>query len=242
MPMLKASIISRIHSRLETNEHFCLDDFSIHTPDNSNSGTLLRIVFLPRPEYNYTLKEVAPRKPTVRDKLALDMRTIENTLFTHESPGDIKTKDVNSHENIDSVLSRLYYWLENIREDLTSRKSSLSIPEEPDDIIETLYKHVNEDLAEPDSYFDAKEIENLEDKLDKLQIRVDELETQFSIPKQQTEEIHEVITKSKSDLSVYAKGIWFKTSGTKVLRTLRGFLTTTEGKVVLTEIVKKLLS
>lgn len=54
--------------------------------------------------------------------------------------------------------------------------------------------------------------------------------------------IQTVIDKSKSDLKIYPKGVWYKTAGTKIIRVMKEVLSTKEGREILSDVAKKLLS
>ena len=74
-----------------------------------------------------------------------------------------------------------------------------------------------------------------------LQKRVDELEKKYNLSEKDAQNVKDAISSSKSDITIYPKGIWYRTAGNKVINALRAALKDRDVRDVLLEVTKKLL-
>lgn len=195
---------------------------------------------MPLPKYSFILDETYPGG-TIGSALALTGRNnIKRVIRTTESPGEYKNHDSRTHETIDSAIRRISEWVGNIREDLVHSKTTG--PTAVDDFTKAFQDRIDESVTDPESYFDEHEVDEINKKLDELQTRVLELEEKLNISPEETKRVEKAIEKSKSDLHVYPKGVWYKTSGTKIIKILKAILKTKEGREFISEMAKKLLA
>jgi len=234
MPKLRNTIINEILQNLK-NGDFCVEDFEIKFPDDSS--TLASITFVAYPKYCFEISEEHNGFLAVASAMA---GNVKKGLQTIEQPGEYKNFEKRNHESIDSCISRISHWLKNIREDLLFSKHSAQ--GEVDELTENLRKQINENVKNPESFFDEKEKEAIKNKLDELQEKVRELEKRFNFPESETKKVEAAIEKCKNDVNVYPKGVWYKTAGNKVINALKGVLKTKEGREALLEMMKKLLN
>ncbi len=236
MSTLRNSIIKQILDSL-LNGEFQLEDFECNFPDGER--TLATITFKAYPNYEFLIIE-----DYIGNNLVKAMANIQGggkkSLKTVEKPGEFKNHEETVHENIDDCISRVHYWVQNIRQDLVDLQhvSKTTI----DEVIVNFQKQIDDSIENPEEYFDDDEKQKIINKLNTLQERVDDLEKKFDIPEEKSKKIAKAIEKSKSDIEIYPKGIWYKTAGNKIISSLKHALGTKEGREVLLEITKKLLS
>ncbi|MCV5216516.1 hypothetical protein OFC53_35360, partial [Escherichia coli] len=80
------------------------------------------------------------------------------------SPGEYKTEQVTKYDSIDSAISEIYSWIDNIKEELTALRSTRQHTEE-DDVLSNFQEYLDEPVEEPESYFSTHEAQALKDKL-----------------------------------------------------------------------------
>lgn len=233
MPKLRNTIINEILQNLNNND-FCVEDFEVKFPDDSS--TLASITFVACPKYSFEIAEEHNGFLAV----AAMVGNVKKVLQTIEQPGEYKNFEKRNHESINSCISRISHWVKNIREDLLYSKHSAQ--GEVDELTENLRKQINENVKDPESFFDEQEKEDIKNKLDELQAKIRELEKRFNFPEEEIKKVETAIEKSKNDINVYPKGIWYKTAGNKVINALKGVLKTKEGREALIEVMKKLLN
>lgn len=236
MAQLRNSIIERIVQRLDFSA-FCVEDFDISFPENTSN--LATIIFKSLPKYSFIIEESYESNSALGVVSAAIAGDTKRILKTQEKPGEYKNHETKKHKNIDECIARVGAWVENIKEDLIAAKSNEQFI--VDEVIEKFQESVNEKIKDPENYFSNEEREELKIQLDSLKERVEKLEEQFNISPDKTQNIVSTIEKSKENLTVYPKGVWFKTTGTKILKMLKAVLTTKEGRELLLEMGKNLI-
>ena len=236
MPKLRNSIITQILDYLEYGD-FCVEDFDTLFPDNST--TLAQITFKALPKYSFVLDETYSGNALAYALAAAGQGNAKKIIRTIEKPGEYKNHEERTHDDIDSAIRRVSDWVVSIRDDLIHSRATLRTT--IDELTENFQKSIDENINDPESYFEKSEEDEIKRKLDELQSRVSELESKLDISPEDTKKIQRVIDKSKSDLNVYPKGVWYKTAGTKLLKVMKEVLKTEQGREILTEIAKNLL-
>lgn len=216
---------------------FCLEDFEVDFPNDSS--TLAQIIFIAYPDYNFIIYEEYPSMG-LGAMIPFGESKGKKILKTQEKPGEYKNSETRTHENIDVCISRITEWTKNIREDLIHSKNLLRTT--IDDFTEKFQKQIDENIKNPEAYFNVDEKEEIINRLDALQKRINELEEKFNLSKEDTKNIEVAIKKSKDNIDVYPKGVWYKTAGNKILNALKKTLSTKEGREALLEITKKMLT
>lgn len=236
MPKLRNSIITQIMDYLEYGE-FCLEDFEAIFPDDST--ILAKLTFKAMSKYSFVLDETHSGG-TMGSVLALTGQSDgKKVIRTIEKPGEYKNHESRIHDDIDSAIRRVSEWVSSIREDLVSSRAT--IRSAIDDLTETFQSSVDENIKDQESYFEESEKCDLSARLDELQSRVDELESRLEISAEDKKKLERVINKGKFDLKIYPKGVWYKTVGTKLLKTMKDIMKSKEGRELLTDMAKKLL-
>jgi hypothetical protein len=238
MPNLKNSIISEILGNLNYGD-FCREDFSTEFPEGSQK--LAKLVFSAMPKYEFVIEE----HMTGGNRFAVALLHQQDTertkvIRTIESPGDYRNNEYHTHGDISGAIDRVTNWVKNIREDLIHSRDAVRTT--IDDITAEFQSSIDEKIDNPEQYFQDAEKSDLIAKLDELQKRVESLEAEMGIDSKQAKAIQSAIEKSKADVDIYPKGVWYKTAGTKLMKLFKEALKTKEGREIATDIIKKLIS
>lgn len=234
MPKLKNAVITKILSRLDNGE-FCQEDFLIDFPD---TDVLAKITFRSMTKYSFIIDETDVSSLIPFGVISSSNSSIKKEIRTIERPGSYKNSDSKTHENISDAIDRIYAWKVNVREDIIHSKRT--IRKTLDSMNEEFQNSIDKNISDPENFFKPNEIEKLKVKLDELKTRVEGLKGKYGVSSDNIKTLESAIDKSKKDLKIYPKGIWYKTSGNKILKIMRMILNSKEGKRVLADIAKKL--
>jgi hypothetical protein len=238
MPKLKNSIITEILNNLSYGD-FCREDFTTHFPDNSS--TFAKLIFSSMPKYTFEIEEYL----TGRSNFAIavmyqDKTERKKVIRSIESRGDYLNTEYHTHDDISGSVDRITNWVRNIREDLIHSKNTVKAT--IDDITAEFQSSIDEKIDNPEQYFEDQEKDDLIAKLDELKRRVESLEAEMGINPNQVKAIESAIEKSKADVDIYPKGVWYKTSGNKLMKLFKEALKSKEGREIATDIIRKLIS
>lgn len=237
VPNLKNSIISEILKNLN-NDEFCREDFTISFPDESS--TLAVIEFSSMPKYFFRIEEGYSGLNRFTTALtSLQQQESKKTIYTIESPGDYKNDERHDHISIQSAVDRVVDWTANIREDLLHARDTVRAT--IDQATADFQSKIDENVDNPEDYFNDDEKAELLDRLNELQSRVESLEAELGLEPKEVAVIEQAIEKSKANIEFYPKGVWYKTAGTKLMKLLKETLKTKEGRQIVTDIIKKLI-
>lgn len=238
MPNLKNSIISEILNNLD-HEDFCREDFTTDFPEKSS--TLAKLVFSAMPKYEFEIEEHITGGNVFAAALMHHQETERKKVIrTIESPGDYRNDEYHTHNDISGAISRVTKWISNIREDLIHSKDTVST--NIDDITAEFQSNIDDNIKNPEQYFQEQEKIDLIAKLDELQKRVEALETEKDIDSKQAKALETAIEKSKVDVDLYPKGVWYKTAGNKLFKLFKETLKTQEGRKLALDMIQKLIS
>ncbi len=218
---------------------FCREDFTTDFPNGSS--TLAKLVFSSMPKYEFEIEEHVTGGN--RFAVALMQQSEperKKVIRTIESPGDYRNDEYHIHNNISDAVDRVTDWVRNIREDLIHSKDAVRTT--IDDITAEFQSIMDENIENPEQYFEDQEKIDLIEKLDELQKRVESLEAEMGIDPKQAKVIETAIEKSKADVDLYPKGVWYKTAGTKLMKLFKETLKTKEGREIASDIIKRLIS
>lgn len=241
MTLLKNSIIADVIQTLDSSE-FCSEDFKLSFPDNGS--ILLSIVFLAKEQYYFSVKEDKKSVTSFASHalIALGKNTTNEYIDEFKcymSPGKYKNAEIISHGELDSAISYIHTWTRHIREELVSAKYANNTT--PDDFLKDIHQSIDESIENPDDYFSKSEAEALHQKLDSLQARLSELESKYNLTAEDKIKLEATIEKTKSDINAFPKGIWYKTAVSKITKTIKEVLKTSEGRQALYDMTKKLI-
>ena len=243
MSQLKPSFVSAIKAAIEKSR-FTVDDFIFEFPKSGK--TLVRITFSYKQEYMLALTEETKREQvTIEEGYGFASRstkrsqTVEETLFTiRATPGYFKTETVYEIENLGKLIEELPKWCENIRSDL------YALAPKPDPLAtlrEELQRNLDKLVDKPDDYFNAEELEVVDNRFDKLLSEVANLREQYSITKQQLDSMQKEFEEFKSSARAYPKGVWAKITGNKLVKATGQLFNSPEGRAFLFQQIRRAL-
>jgi len=215
---VRPSVLQEINSILERS-YFTSASFTVS--NNPNKYPFLVIEFNPQTTYKF---EVSPSDN-------------DEGFSTNESPGEhISSGESFERINFDLVIYAVENWIGRIRDDFDSRKKITNVS---DEFIEKLRDNIfsNNSTGE----YSESEIKGLKTKLNKLSEIVEKQAEQLEASEYQIKQFKKEIENIKNDLEVMPKGVWNKVAGNKLLKSISGFLKTSEGRSLISEGIKKLL-
>jgi len=175
MATLKNSIINRILKCLDHGS-FIIEDFDCQF--ESNSSELARITFKALPKYIFVLSENYSSNPFGLTLENFSRGSSNKIISTTKIPGSYKNYEETTHENIDLAIDSVSAWVENIVDDLTN--SRLLLSPAIDELSEDFQNSIDENIEDPESYFEEDEKNEMRSKLDKIHERVVELEKKWT--------------------------------------------------------------
>jgi outer membrane murein-binding lipoprotein Lpp len=220
MSELRPTTLKEI-GRILDHSYFTESSFSVsNTPQSS---PFLTITFLPKPEFRYAV-----------------YGTSDTSFETDEAPGEhLASGEMVSRKSFPSVLDGVRAWVRRIHDDIKSSKSQADALEE---YMEQLRSQIFTDTGADDGdEFSLVEIQELRDKLDDLRRYVEEQAEKIQASEYQIKQFEQEIANIKDDLSTMPKGVWKKIAGNKLLKSIKGFLNTSEGRQLITDGLKKLI-
>ncbi|EPP5754992.1 hypothetical protein ACUT59_003345 [Vibrio cholerae] len=237
MAILKRTKISHIQNILD-NGKYCLEDFETIFP--AQGSVLVEIKFKAYPSFHLSIYEETRNTMGAFALLSDPNQEIKTVIKCSMSPGEYKTEQVTRHDSIDNAISEIYSWVDNIKEELIALRRTRQHAED-DDVLSNFQKYLDEPIDEPESFFSVHEAQALKDKLEELQKRVEQLETDKQIEPEDCESLTSAIESTKSDIDVYPKGVWYRTAGNKILKTLKRVAKNKESRDLVIDVVKRLM-
>lgn len=221
MSELRPSTLQEI-DRILDRSYFTKNSFTV--TNIPRSSPFLKIVFTPKPKFRFHV-----------------YATTDGSFRSDEAPGEhlASGEDV-TRKSFQSVLSAISTWINRIQDDLYSAKSQM------DDVDEFVEQFRSRIFATPEgeeetSEFSSIEIQELREKLDSLQQFIEAQAEKIEASELQIKKFESEIESIKNDLSVMPKGVWRKVAGNKLLKSVREFLSTSEGRKLVADGFKKLI-
>ena len=113
---------------------------------------------------------------------------------------------------------------------------------EADDIRDLLKRFTeNQDSANTTARFDFEEVAELTQKLEQLEIRLNELLSRHEVTEENVEALREAISNAKEDLPRLPKQVWYRVAAAKIVTTTKQVITSKEGRSIAYEGAKKML-
>jgi chromosome segregation ATPase len=238
MPKLKNSVISEVLNNLNCSG-FTQEDFTVDVSDASSA--FAKIYFSSMPKYQFEIEEhVEGRNYSIGVILQKQESELTKVIRTIETPGDYLNTEYHTVNSISGAINRIPTWVQNIQEDLIHSKNIQKT--KVDDTIAELHSSIDDSIENQEDYFQETEKESLIAKLNELQARVESLEEKMDIDPKQIKHIESAIEKTKNDVDLYPKGVWYKTSATKLFKLIKDVLKTSEGREIATDVIKKLMT
>ena len=200
MPQIRNTKIQEIKNTLDSSKLFLLNDFKLEFPEEKN--VLVKIILRGSSKYSFFIEEsyVLKSKPTA---LGISKNYNEEKIFqTIQKPGKNKNIEIDEHNDIDGCIYQISSWLYYLNEDLQNEFNFEDIEKVQN--IDEFEKRLNENFPDENEKFTQQEKENLFEKLNELQERIEKLEQNNDTKKQ-----IETIEQSKIEIEKYPKKAWW---------------------------------
>jgi hypothetical protein len=217
---LRAKTLAELRDTLD-NSYFTSASFRVkNTPDGF---PFLDIEFGPAPTFFFRVYE-----------------SEDGACRTEESPGKlIASADEITYKNLEAALSAVRNWTRRIREEYTH---AAALRTEVDDFIEQFRSRVFAAADEdPAAEFSADEISEIRNNLDRLTELVAAQAETLKANSYQIEAFEKEIEKIKEDLNGMPRGVWKAVASNKLLKSIKNFLGTPEGRALISDGLKKLI-
>lgn len=218
---LRAKTLAELRETLD-NSYFTADSFRLkNTPDGF---PFLDIEFSPAPHFFFRIYAAE-----------------DGTFRTEESPGElIASAEDRLHKNLEAAFGAVRYWTRRIREEYTH---AAALRSEVDDFLEQFRAKVfaADDEEDPSAEFSADEIAELRENLDKLTELFTAQAEELKANSSQIGAFQREIEKIKEDLNGMPRGVWKAVASNKLLKSVKGFLGTAEGRILIADGLKKLI-
>ncbi len=206
--------------RILDDSYFTSQSFTVKNVPNGSP--FLIIEFTPLPALKYKVYELQ-----------------DGEFLTEESPGmHLFSGQERTHKSFAAVLSSISPWLARIREDLAVRKVETG---EIDEFLEQFRAQMFADSGDDNEEFSAAEVQELREKLDALQAFIETQAERINATELQIKQFEQEIAGIKGDLETMPKGVWRKVAGNKLLKSVKDFLGTSEGRSLIADGLKKLI-
>lgn len=239
MPQLKPSFVRKVRSAL-AHSAFTPEDFEFGLP--SSGRVLLKITFVHKPEYTFTVFEEEKQESIVVEQKHLASSRTEHykrwvyTVVT--TPGAYKLTASEDLDDLGDVIEKIPDWCENIREDLYA----LAPTKDPLEQLRAQMKNKLEELVgDSDGYFSDEELSVIDQRFDKLYEDIAGLKEQYNLTKQQLAELQKNVEEFKQSARAFPKGLWAKVTGNKLLKTTAQMVNTPEGRALIFKGIGKAL-
>lgn len=154
------------------------------------------------------------------------------------TPGDIEEEETKQCKTFEESISYISQWCQEVRNEL---KAEQPIYNELDSLRKMIEESIVINNNSSESEFSVEEINNLQQKFEDLQARVEQLEKDNIITENQSNHIQDGLQKVKEDVEYYPKETWIKTASNKVLNLFVSIGKSKEGRKVLADGSRKLL-
>lgn len=154
------------------------------------------------------------------------------------TPGDIEEEEHSRYNSYEEAISYISQWCNEVRNEL---KAEQPIYNEIDSLRKMIEENIIINNNSNETEFSVEEINDLQQKFEDLQARVEELEKNKIITESQSTNIKDGLQRVKEDIEYYPKDTWIKTASNKVVDLFVSVGKSKEGRKVLAEGGKKLL-
>ncbi|MDW3152699.1 hypothetical protein [Vibrio sp. 779(2023)] len=223
MTKLRNTTKTSIYNRLDST-YFTANSFKIEY--HESESTFVTICFLPQPEFKF--------------QISTSKGYNAKGWVVSEAPGEhLREVERVSLSDFDQIINRIPHWAQRILEDYRQAQANPDYGFE--DFSEIINKKINSSETEPDAFFDAQEAEELQSKLDAMYKKFIEISETNEELKSQLDKVQKEIECIKSDVNLFPKGTWYRVSGAKVVKMMKDFAKSSEGRAVIAETAKKYL-
>lgn len=213
---LRNTLLAQIFAAIE-HSAFTVADFEVTQEVDDD---LLRIQFLHHKEYVFQV--VGTR----------------SGYYTIEAPGEHQKQEDVPLPSLSAVPARVTAWIRHIREEM---RAALPVYSELDELRVRLEEHIKNHIEYPEAKFSPIEEDDLSAKLDELAGRFKVMQEKSELTEKELSRLNQEIENIKSNLSIYPKGMWYKTAANRLWAVTSKIATSQESRQVLAKAAQKML-
>jgi hypothetical protein len=203
MAQIRNTKIQDIKDKINASRIFSINDFKLEFPDVGN--VLAKIVLRGSSKYSFSIEEnyIFEKESSIFN-LSFTPQNYkkEKTFQTLKKPGYNKNFEVDNHKDIDECISQISSWLSNLDEDLKNEEIFDNIEDFSN--IDEFEKKLDKNFPNENEKFTNEEKENLIQKINELQSRIEKLESNDS-----TKKSIQSLEESKVEIKTYPKKAWW---------------------------------
>lgn len=211
---VQREVLDELDSSIYTSE-----DFSVVFGDPDNQENLISITFQHDKNYKFYVSKTGSYYSVTR------------------TPGQITEEEVSYFDHFKDTLDIIQSWCGEIRNEL---KAGAPIYSEVDKLRELIEGHISSE-NDSNEEFSVEEINNLRQKFEELQERVEQLEKDKIITETQLNEFSSGLKQINEDIEYYPKDTWVKTASNKLVKIILAIGKSKEGRKIISGGAKKLL-
>ncbi|ARC91930.1 hypothetical protein B6A42_07275 [Vibrio coralliilyticus] len=235
--MLNKSFFEEIKESLNTN-YFTPSDFDINKSDSS----LLHITFK-YADYDFKLVEVEETDEYTEASRMVWAGNITRTsshtvLYAIYRPGKYKATD-KVQISFSALAETIQDWSKYITNDLIVTEDDDALSDQLREDLEQVF--TIEDVENEEEVANAQEQQEVEDKLDRLYERLEELNEKVQFASDEMAKIKKEIDTLKSSATRIPKGIWAKIAKNRLVDIAIKFFKTPEGRDLIVHTIKQAL-
>ena len=219
MVTLRVSVKRQIEIALDSSA-FTAEDFEIEY-GGSGSVMVFLVRFLHNNDYDFIVREN------------------EHYYQITERPGEFQVKEESYVEHFESIIEKLENWSYEVRRELASK---VPVYRELDKLRASIEDVLTSSITDEDDEFSVQEINKLKRNFEELDARITELENAHEITAKQKEAISSSIKQVSENVEALPKKAWLKTAANKLAKSISSIATSKEGRAILSDGAKKLLS
>jgi len=224
MKNLRPSTIKRMYTILDET-YFTKNNFDVDFKSGKSDNIILKITFVPEPSYYYVIK----------DQVQYQGRFIvEQAPSPYFLQGDQQVRD-----NFDSCLNGITEWANRILEDY---RQGSPIFDELDELRKSFEEKISAHIANGTAHFDEEEKKKLQQKMDELVSKFQELQQKNEITEKQLGDITTNLERLSKDLETFPKVAWYRTAGSRIFQIIKNFAKSKEGRELIASTVKGFLT
>ena len=206
---LRKTLIAKIYEAIERSPHTAADFSFDFNPGGSKHCS---IQFLHHEGFRF-VAESRQTTPALAIAMVMPREKPESYLVSIEAPGEHETPEVFRLHSLDQVPERVYQWTLHLRDEL---RATIPIYSDLAELRERVENHIKEHVSQPEAPFTKAEADEWREKLDTLVKRCEELEDQGQMTQQEIDRLNKEVENLKDNIEKYPKGIWLKTTATRL--------------------------
>ena len=222
MSELRPATIQSIRAKLDQS-HFTVSSFEID--NQANQSPFLTIKFIPDDRFTFQVRETSDYQSEIQYE-------------TIESPGNHMASGENyEYKSFARIIVAVAAWARRIEQDFRTRRPQDS---ELEEFLNALKQKVAQSPND-NRYFTKDEADELKEKLSSLESVIQKQAESLEKSEKEIAEFKQQLNEIKTDIDQFPKGVWYQVAGSKIIKAVSGFVSSAEGRKLISDSIKNLL-